>query len=66
MLQLPVERREPFDFTLLPDHDIIELRQRTLEMRQLDFNLIQAGGLTHDGVQALGTRIYRAGGPGIG
>jgi len=66
MLQLPVERREPLDFTLLPDHDIIELRQRTLEMRQLDFDLIQAAGLTHGDVQAVGTRIYRAGGPGVG
>jgi hypothetical protein len=35
-------------------------------MRQLDLNLIQAGGLAHGGVQAVGTRIYRAGRPGVG
>jgi hypothetical protein len=66
MLQLPVARCEQFDLTLLPDYDIIELGQRTLEMCQLDFDLIQAGRLTHGGVQAVDTRIYRAAVPGVG
>jgi hypothetical protein len=57
--QLPVARREQLDLALLSDHHIIEFGQRTLEMSELDLDLIQAGRFGHGGMQA-GQQEYTA------
>jgi hypothetical protein len=61
MLELPVARREQLDLALLSDHGIIEVNQRTLEVSQLDLDLVEARWFGHHGTQTVATRIHRLG-----
>lgn len=56
-LQLPVFRREQFDLSLLSDHDFVEFNQSTLEMSELDLDIVQTGSFGHGGVPTVDLKI---------